>query len=216
MSSLRIGLKPTTSDAALIRSFNDAISNHFKTVLTKSIPLVTSSVQNIVKHAITSSPEYQSLLNGELREEFGIEDSQDELNAIVSYVTNNINVRYLSSGFGQYGGFEISILGDDLSGLYNIVGTYVSRSSKGVTTEIPWLEWLLTRGNNIIITNYSIDKSEPHPRSRTGKAIMVKGGSWQVPDEFSGVEGDNWLTRTIESVHAEIEFVIREIISSGF
>jgi hypothetical protein len=76
-----------------------------------------------------------------------------------------------------------------------------------------WLEWLSLAGDKTIIKDYDIVYG-PNKRSRTGLAIMrsQSGARWKVPSEFAGNIGDNWITRSIDSISDSIDIAIQ----SGF
>ena len=69
---------------------------------------------------------------------------------------------------------------------------------------LPWLEWLTTLGDSVIVRDYEVKAGFPD-RSRTGDKIMVKGGGWRVPPEHSGTEENNFITRAIDESLPEIE-----------
>ena len=77
--------------------------------------------------------------------------------------------------------------------------------------KLPWLEWLLLRGNQIIIRNYQV-RMGASPYSRTNMAVMVQSKkNWRVPMEFAGTITNNWTTRALDKVDAQI---IDNIINS--
>ena len=77
-----------------------------------------------------------------------------------------------------------------------------------VTTEagasLPWLQWLLTAGDAIIVTGYSVEYSGS-PTSRSGGAIMVPKGVFKVDSSFSGTADDNFISRAINKYQDRIK-----------
>lgn len=79
---------------------------------------------------------------------------------------------------------------------------------KGVT--IPWLEWLLLKGDGVIIQDYGFIKTR-WEGSRSGGSGQTGGVmlplkddglkiAWRItPSTLSGTQDDNWLTRAMES-----------------
>ena len=175
---------------------------------------LTQRVRDHVIAAISNSPEWISLKTGVLREEIGLaEDSKlGELLQIWERGVNVIAKPVRRKGSGLVGGFKImAIQGDFEDVLGDAAATY--NTEKGQV--IPWLEWLLKKGDAIIIRDYSIDLTLPQ-YSRTGGAIMVKStgrkSGWHVPTDFSGTIQSNFVTRAIDEVLPSIEKDIIKII----
>ena len=171
----------------------------------------------ILKEALLNTPVYQSMAdeNGVLRSELGVVNSGSAMNSLV-----NAWVKSTKVTLGRPRVIGHRIVGDIIS-ITAIQADYEDvlskayasyQTDKGVT--IPWLEWLLKRGDEILITKHKIF----HPRvptasSRTGtNTIMRKtrGSGWGVPIEFSGVEDDNFCTRAVNNAIDEIGGVIAE------
>jgi hypothetical protein len=84
----------------------------------------------------------------------------------------------------------------------------MTKTEKGES--LPWLEWLLLKGNDKIIQDYSITYINNSYRSRTGSAIMVSNpNGWRVPVNFAGTEDNNWTTRAINKISDKISKVIQ-------
>jgi len=97
----------------------------------------------------------------------------------------------------------IKIVGDSIQGGIQI-GIFkagwvdvLRRRTANFTTEkkenLPWLEWLLLRGDQVIISDYHIAPG----RGRAGGQIMVQKGSWSVPVEFRGTDDNNFANRAV-------------------
>jgi hypothetical protein len=70
---------------------------------------------------------------------------------------------------------------------------------------LPWLEWLLFKGTQTIVKNYSV-KMGQNPFSRSGMAIMVESNkNWRVPSEFAGSVSSNWMSRSVDKVEDKIQ-----------
>lgn len=173
--------------------------------------------KQIIEDAILSSPEAHSLMGGELQGELGVETgiAKRMLDKIVERIDSTIQVDIKQfSPFGNVmrGYIEISIfpkaLTQDL--LDETEAEYITK--RGET--IPWLSWLLTLGDRIIVRNYSVDFSQ-NKGSRTGLATMVntKRRGWRVPPQFSGTRTNNFITRALDDVadliayHLKLEFI---------
>ena len=61
--------------------------------------------------------------------------------------------------------------------------------------DLHWLQWLLEKGDTIIIDSY-----EYSPRSgfgRSGGGSMKLGGSWRVPPEYAGTPENNFISDSL-------------------
>jgi hypothetical protein len=76
-----------------------------------------------------------------------------------------------------------------------------------------WLDWLLLKGDSIIIIDYQYNPKIGLGRSNLGN--MIAGGSFRVPPQFSGSEDDNFITRALTGDVAEgqIMKMLEEVLS---
>jgi hypothetical protein len=71
---------------------------------------------------------------------------------------------------------------------------------------LPWLEWLLTLGDTIIIGSFGVEYG---PHGRTGKAHMTKRARpFKVNSSFSGTIDNNFITRAVATVSQDIKNII--------
>jgi hypothetical protein len=160
---------------------------------------------------IKASPEYISLTSGQLKGELGVVNARaavaDMIKAIseaAQIIVNPVTVRA-----GEVtGGLECFVLRERLE---EVLGTPLASFTSEGGFEIPWAEWLLTRGPQIIVFDF-VFKAGRSSRSRTGLGLMATGGGWRVPPEFSGTYEDNWLTRALDGVEEEIgKYIIDQL-----
>ena len=186
--------------------------NAVRDILNKGLPRVAPLVEKDLKFNIsrifTKSREYESLLNGPLNAHFGLESGSEagRLDDIISILAGSVrvsSVRVAVRGRALTGGLKISMFTGDFSDIVGIQSAFTY--NKGVP--LPWLEWLLLRGDEIIIADYQIDFAS-HPNSRSGEAIMVfnPSGVWRVPPGVSGTESKNWITRAVDQ---SMDFIIQ-------
>jgi hypothetical protein len=74
-------------------------------------------------------------------------------------------------------------------------------------------DWLLLQGTRVVVSDYSVEEVESED-SRSGDAIMKKGGFFRVDPEFAGTAFDNWITRVIISQAGEILQTVGKNIAS--
>ena len=192
------------------------ISDILNFVIDKSIPILQKEVVKMLIEALMQEPEYNSLKNGLLRSEFGIPDTSvvDDIVIKLANTTTVTKNPLKINNFGITGGLNIvAIKSDNISGLINDTSGMVNDSARGYS--LPWLEWLLLKGNEIIVKKYSV-KFGDNASSRSGNAIMVSSDkNWRVPSEFSGTPSDNWTTRAITRIEDNILKLIQKTLESN-
>ena len=188
------------------KKLNIALRDELNRVFPKALPAIQSAIQNRSVTFFETAPEAIALINGPLDAHFGIPagEAKSRVWKIIETVVNNIEVSFTrisirGTNFG--GGFTVGAVISDFSDVLNLPEAHII-TDKG--EDLPWLEWLLKKGNTIIIGDYSIkfgDYTSSHGfwNSRSGKAIMIKqdGGLWRVPPQYAGTVRNNWLTHSI-------------------
>lgn len=198
---MQFSLRLLESESAIKQMVLDSIKDHLQTAFYKARMVLAKTIPVEIYKAIVSEPEYQSLLSGRLRYEFGIPEAAQKVNDIVNIWANNVivNVTPITlSGSGLKGGFSIGMIQSNYEDVLTSDSALVFDGlSKAV---LPWLEWLLLYGNKIIVKNYTVQVG-PNPYSRTGLAIMKPSKeNWRVPPEFAGTQNNNWVTRALDKL----------------
>ncbi|NBX98090.1 hypothetical protein EBQ81_04485 [bacterium] len=181
----------------------------------KVITTIKKELPEIVQEVIFNSPEYTSILGGDLKYQFGLPDSASKLNGLINIWTNNINIEYVKPSIsnGQIKSkFSASMIRADYS---DVLGTdYAKMNDTQRGYSLPWLQWLLLDGNQILIEE-SVIVLGPNPNSRTGFAVMKpsRTGSWRVPSEFAGTIQDNWLTRAVNDASPKINNLLNRALT---
>lgn len=191
--------------------------------------------------ALISQAEYLALFNpkeGGLMGEFGL-SNPETTDRIVDRIKNALVVRPLgvrtrgagsSLGLGwlgkllgresvsDFGGLAVSIFSSDLyDELVDMPEAhYFSDGAKG--GYVDWLDWLLLRGTEVVISGWRIDYGMRYglESSRTGDAVMKRaaGGSYSVPSAFAGTEQNNWITRAAAQAEPEIRNALEQAVKS--
>lgn len=203
MVKLRLGLELVTSKAEIKR----LILKECEVVINKAA-LISEfkskpEIIPLIRQALLNAPEVKELLGGSLQSELGVR-TQDASNAILKILDEVINsvelkVRFSNASLGKIN-LVITLKVFPYVLVNKIIndGYGVYQTSKGV--DIPWLEWLLTLGDQPIVKDYML-RVEP-TYSRTGYFIMKKatGRAWRVPPQFSGTKTNNFITRALDSI----------------
>lgn len=213
MSNLIFTVQPPSSN-----NIRRAILREVARIVNGKIPKIEQELRRFVKEemaaALKDSSEYAAMVNGPLDAHFGFEagSAATRLESIIDTVVRavKIDVEKVSIlGSGLRGGVSVSLSTDIFPALFSM--------SEANVENLPWLEWLLTRGNDVIISGYSIlFKNTPY--SRSGYAIMVKSqkGIWRVPAQYAGTTNDNWITRTMDMFESQLKIATSNIIRREF
>ncbi len=168
---------------------------------------IKSKVGELVDTQIRNSPEFDSLISGDLAAIFGLKDSANIVARIIDTIKNSIEVTYSPAivvAGSLNASITVSVLKSDFSDVLSLPG--VSYTTDG--GDVPWLEWLLKAGDGIVIGDYTAVLIET-PLSRTGHAIMKKSSrGFRVPPEYAGTINNNWLTRALEDLEHPVGNII--------
>jgi len=202
--SLRLKLLDTP--AQIEKKINKAFAGELNKSLSRKVPLLRDKLTPIIRSALNASPEINSLRGGVLKLEFGLEDdpSSEIIESIVSSI--NVNLKPVDTKFN--GGFTLVMQPNDYSNLLSLP----SASQPIDGGSLPWLEWLLTIGDSIVIADFGVEFGS-FPESRTGGARMAsKARPYKVNSAFSGTPDDNFITRSISRVSSEISRTIEGVL----
>jgi hypothetical protein len=195
-------------ESKILKAIKPEVNKYLKKIFEKAKPQLIAILQKF----IIDSPEYKSILNGELQYEFGLPDSAARLQQIMQFWTkldatyNPVKV----NGQKLTGGFTLNMVD---AGYVEVLQSSASKLVTEKKETLNWLEWLLLFGNRIIIRDYQIEIG-PSKASRTGKAIMkgVQRGKWSVPNQYAGTTNNNWITRAIDSAQPSIDKLFKELL----
>ena len=210
----RIGLRSNFSSTFQNNVVRE-ISKNVKRKAPRIKTIITEQIRKAVREALVSTPEYQSILQGKLKAELGIPQSDTRIITIIDTWVNNISVK-VKSAKSPLLLIDIGIIQDDYGDVLSLPAAQYTYQSKHGQGEIPWLKWLLLEGDKRIITKYEFSSN---PRgSRTGMGIMVRKsrGSWQVPPEFSGTSVDNFATRALGNIESAIDKIVEKAVKDAF
>jgi len=167
-----------------------------------------SKIKNILHERITYDPVYGSLIGGRLRYELGI-PRVSAINNIVEEIVDTVQVKPIKlkkTSRKLTGGIDITLI-DIGSNILQDKDAVVNDVERGYM--LPWLKWLLFDGSSPIVMDYHVEFGNfPGDRSRTGGAVMVPGGKWNIDTRFAGVASNNWLTRSVLRARSEIVSVL--------
>ena len=195
---LRLNL--TESDSKIESKILKALAEELNQLWPKKVNVVRDVFSRNSHDAVVNCPEMDSVANGILRIDFGI--TFDPVAAIANAVAQSVNVTFnkVNSKLTS-GGFKITVQPLDYLNVLSLVESFVI-TEKGAS--LPWLDWLLTYGDSIIITNFGVKYSAG--KGRTGGGYMIPPARpFQVNSVFSGTVDNNFITRAIANKLPDIE-----------
>lgn len=210
-----ITLKLLESEKQIAQNINKAIAEHINSILSKNQSNLLSRVKTLAVQWIQSQPEISSLLSASpdsLAALFGIPPNEvtPAVNNIISAIDKSVEVRFVPySNDLQNGGLEVNIQPNTFENLLLLPEGHV-RYTGG---DLHWLNWLINAGDTIIVANYQYNPVSGFGRS--GFGVMIPGGSFRVPPQFSGTSDNNFITRALvgSSQLDQIGNIIKDILS---
>lgn len=167
-------------------------------LISRRIPKVRFAIAEVIFRAVYTSPEMESVRSGTLRFDFGLE--QDITFDISSAVSRSISITFSNFKYQNHailGNAQVGVQPLDYFNLLEIPNSVII-TELGV--ELPWLEWLLMYGDQVIIANYGVKYTDG---GRSGGAIMTSmNRPFRVDPEYSGTSSDNFISRAL-SVHSQ-------------
>jgi len=176
---------------------------------------IKRETKKILNSSLRAQPEFQELTweDSRLRAELGVKDSASAAEKLVRDWVRSTSVRisipYIVGN--QIVGPVITIQAIEADYQDVLSKAYASYTTK-MGEIIPWLEWLLTRGVEILVLNHAVfHPLIPTAASRTGTNTIMKktdGGGWGVPTEWAGLPDDNWATRAVADAMPDIRTLL--------
>ena len=209
MSKTRLQLVTTPSQFAATVKFLAA--KPIDRILTKVRPAIQRRISNLLRTAIETSQTIQSLKGGKLQVDFGLTDgaASAAVTDIVNAILSSVNVFFQKSRGGKtLGKLVIQI---DPATISAIVQTSPGGIYDSNEHQITWLNWLMTRGTQVVVEDFEVVSTDYDDRSRSGGGFMLPtNGVFRVDPEFAGTPGDNFITRAIIANGPNIRRIIQE------
>lgn len=189
MLSIKILESDPQIQSKIYKAYVSALNKHFKNVSGR----VLDGIRPIVSKAIASSPEAASISSGKLKADFGL--TSKPISAIAASIIDSLSIKIdpaKTNGKKITGGFILTMQPNNYGNLFSLPDA--NQPIEGGS--LPWLKWLLTLGDTIIIANFGVEYG---PYGRTGRAKMTEEARpFKVDSAFSGSIDDNFITRAIQ------------------
>tara|TARA_B100000809_G_scaffold229965_1_gene243972 strand:+ start:286 stop:948 length:663 start_codon:yes stop_codon:yes gene_type:complete len=208
--------KPKEFEKFILSAMNKALSETLK----KSLKPIENEFSELVYSAVYNCIEMEQIRSGTLRHELGL--STGQANSASEQIARAVGKSVFLESQGpkgkRAGGLSVNIQPTNFANVLSIPDStvdYFSKRSKELVT-LEWLDWLLTRGDAIIVGKFHF---EPRAgRGRTGSGRMEKGDSWRVNSQFSGTVSDNFITRALSgrAIRGRMERIIEKAIKKNW
>jgi len=209
------------SPATIASNILEVIRYKIDTVLTAAARSIEPQLRKLIYQRLYDSPAVQSMLNdvgrGGLRAELGMADYADAATLLSPILeTWSQNIEFTTIPAKQLAGkisagFRMGFIDASWNDVLSLPqAEYVSLNSKGQSNVVPWLEWLLLKGDEPL-ADFFIRFGDYPKRSRSGFALMVRkfGASWQVPANFQGTADDNFVIKALNGIQHDLRKIIR-------
>ena len=203
-------MKIITSNAKMRAAINKALAKEGEALLKKTSSRIKSQVTEVVRKAVASCPEIQELSSGTLKYDFGL--TEDPSSVIVNAVANStrVSVSKITSRGGSFkGGVKIYIQPATFSNLLSLSAGQQAIETGG---SIPWLSWMLTSGDSIIIADFGVEYESGSGRSG-GARMDGAARPFKINPLYSGDQTNNFITRALEPVLKEVSKIVRREFS---
>ena len=211
---MKLSIALLESDGKIEQKIAIALKRKIDKALQTAANKMVVPIRNRVKAALLAQPEVASLESGKLQAEFGLPDGGSRIASIIDHWVNNITIKKKDARLSRgviNATFQLQMIKSDYQDVIHKEEA-ILRTAKGES--LPWLEWLLRFGDKSIITGFEV-QIRNNTRSRTGSALMVQSKkSWRVPPEFSGTPQNNFVTRALASIEADIQNIIEKSVRS--
>ena len=200
-----ISIKLLESNNTIMKKIHMGLANILNKTLSQNAAKISTELRPLISSALLSSPELNSLSGGGLRIDFGL--TSDPSSAIVSAIVSSLDIEIqntTASAAGIKGGLLITMQPIDYNNLFSL-SVAEQITEKGVS--LPWLQWLLTFGQQIVVGNYGVEYGAG--RGRTGGGHMtIEQRPFKVNSAYAGTVDNNFITRTIDAISSQIKSII--------
>ena len=206
-SSIRLTSKPSDISKAIVDEFLvqfNKKSNQINSNLSAQMAIIVGSTLN-------ASPTVRSLLGGTLKDDFGLQagEAGSAITNIIAFLSKNVTAQAL----GIKDGVQINL--NFLPGGFDDILSVPGGSYKSRGGEVNWLEWLLTKGTQVVIADYALfDGAKGKTRSGGSKVMIpqVNKPAFRVDPQHAGTIADNFISRALDPAKDEIgNLIINEM-----
>jgi hypothetical protein len=176
-------------------------------------PRIQNLLRKELKTRFVASEEYLDLMAGARRAHYGLDQPRARVDSIIDVWVNSLEVHTFPVSKFRIGKgallFSINAIDASYLDVLRLPSAIVV--SKGGI--IPWLEWMLLGSSRFNLTNYHINLRTYQKNSRSGLALMIKGGTYQTPQSLLGSPENNWVTKVVSQLEPEIDKLVGRVLA---
>lgn len=205
-------IKLVDSMGVIQSRINAACAEELNNILPRHRYKIMSAMRSLAGAWIMMQPEMDSLAGGLLAGMFGLYQGTEAMvvDSIRDSVMGAISVNFKTiNNTLSKGGISINFQPATFANLLSLpTGHTVYEGG-----DLHWLQWLLERGDSMIVVDYHY--SPASGMGRSGQGYMKKTGMFRVPPQFSGTLNDNFVTRALvgpaqeKEINRQIAMILR-------
>lgn len=194
-------------------NINTSISSVINDKLSRNTSKIIRLSKEYIKQSILSSPEIAALSSSDptsLAGQFGFNISASSvISAIVASIVESTQIKFIQyNNRLRGGGFNLFCQPSNFLNLLALPQGHTIYTGG----DLHWLDWMLTKGDTIIVVNYRYNPQTGLGRSGLGN--MIEGGSFRVPPQYSGNVTNNFVTRALSNpkLDQQLTSLVRDIL----
>lgn len=201
---MKIRFKLTTPPEKIERIIAEKATDYLNRKIRKNSNRVVSALKNKIEDWVRDQPEVDSLLkDGEqnsLNALFGFPPStaDNAIEDIIAAIVDSTSITIEKISNRWTGKVEFAFQPKNFA---NVLGLSAASLEIEGDVNLPWLEWLLLKGDAAVVVGYRYLAKED---GRSGGGIMIEGSYFRVPPQFAGSYEDNFITRAFLNRQNEI------------
>lgn len=172
---------------------------------------VKAQIADLILKALLNSPTVQDLMFGELKHDLGLMHSEVStvIDSIVKYIIDSMEIKMPAKGKKSLPKIDLKLSAGDIGKLIKAPGA--SFQSKG--GNVNWLEWLLTKGSQVIIKDHWVFSHAKGKTRSGGPKVMVEISKkarepFRIDPKHSGTVSNNFITRALDTVKDDISALV--------
>ena len=209
---MSISLELIDSFPKIEKDIYKALAVQINQIMRKKVQRNTRELKDNIKKWMMQSEEIKSLLSqgipGSLNATFGLTPGspEDAVKAIVSEIAEAITIDFKRVSNTLEGGVTFNFQSTDF---VNLLGLPQGHQFSEAGTDLHWLDWLITKGDSVIVKGYLY---QPSNSGRSGGGTMDIGGVFRVPPQYSGTADNNFVTRAFSGRDKELARILTSFL----
>jgi len=202
-----ITLKLTQSIFEIQNRINEATAKELNKIIRRRKAITLGKLKNATAGWIAETDEIASITNtapNELKALFGITGSKAAVQAIIQAVADSVIVEIQPFDKKLNGSVIFKFQPENN---LNLLGLKEGHQITEKGADLHWLDWLLTKGDSVVVIGY---RYSPRENGRGGRGIMRKGGTFRVNPKYSGIIGNNFVSKAFIGKEQQVVKIIED------